>query len=823
MRNILAVLLLALLAGCANNSSDSKDLTNFIPEKSVVILKLQDPDLFFSNLRNNTFLKKNRKHPLPKELNEKLSLLNYFSHEDPAYLSLSISNSNQLEFTFISDQLPDFDLDSVQNKMVETITSKKHQLKKYTLEDQVAYASTKDSVFIFSSSKNLLEESLSGKGSFKDSPDFQKAMKASSLKHPGIFINHKQLRAVLKNWFPEKDLEFVTEFSNWSSLDADITQSAIKLNGITSASDTLPELINIFKEVLPAKNAISTVTPLTSKGFYSVSFNNFTKLNQNLKSFRKDSLSNSIFKEHELLETASEAGVIYLENSKIFAVRTLDVEAARIALSAQQEVVEDFREVSIHKFNDTGAFRDILTPLFTLEGLSNFVYLDQFILFSNSPEALKEIITAFQNEQTLAKSEAYQSTMESLSSEASLLLVSNNDLFKKVISESVAKEYRKVTKELNFKNFPITALQFIYQSNYAHVHAVHSKNSKQKADNVISQMASVNLGAPLATRPVFFKNHRTNGMDVAVQDTENTLYLISPSGKIYWKKKLQSRILGKIHSVDILKNGRYQLAFATQNRLHVIDREGNTVKPFPLNFKDEITQPLAVFDYDNNRNYRFVVVQNRELFMYDRKGRGVSGFRFSKAKDEITQTPKHIRIGRKDYILVPEASGKLNILSRTGKIRVPLKERIDFSGNEWYEYLSQFLSTNKSGELIKISQKGKLQKENPGLAENHKIDATIKSLVTLSENNLNIKGHKVALDFGLYTAPEIFYLDNKIYVSVTDTQAHKVYLFDSNGKLLPGFPVYGNSRIDLAHADRGNDVDLVVQGDDDSVLVYEIQ
>lgn len=823
MRNFLAVLLLALLAGCANNSSESKDLIDFIPESSVVILKLQDPDLFFSNLRNNAFLKKNRKHPLPKELNEKLSLLDYFSHKDPAFLALSLSNSNQLEFTFISDQLPDFDLDSVQNKMVETITTKKYQIKKYTLEDQVAFASSKDSIFIFSSSKNLLEESLSGKGSLKDSPDFQKALKASSPKQPGIFLNHERMSPVFKKWFPEGDLEVQDQFSNWTSVDAEISQAAIKLNGITSANDTLPNLINVFKEVGPAQNLIATVTPLTAKGFTSATFNNFSKLNQNLKKFRNEAVSEEVTKEKELLETAAEVGMIHLDNSSIFAVRTLDTEAAKIALSSQQEVVEDFREKTILKFNDSGVFAELLKPLISPGDLNFFIYLDEFILFSNTSEALKEVITAFQNDQVLAKSEAYASTMESLSTEASLLLVSNNEPFKKVISNNISEEYKKSTEELNFKNFPLTALQFIYQSDYAHVHAVLSKSSIQEADTPISQMASVSLGAPLATRPVFFKNHRTNGMDVAVQDTDNTLYLISPSGKIYWKKKLQSRILGEIQSIDILKNGRYQLAFATQNRLHVIDREGNTVKPFPLNFKDEITQPLAVFDYDNNRNYRFVIVQNRDLYMYDSKGRSVNGFNFSKAGDNIIRSPKHLRIGRKDYILVPEASGKLNILSRTGKTRVPVKEKFNFSDNDWYEYLSRFLSTNEAGELIKISQKGNVQKENLGLAEGHKIDATIKSLVTLSENNLTIKGHKVSLDFGLYTAPEIFYLDNKIYVSVTDTQAHKVYLFDSNGKLLPGFPVYGNSRIDLAHADRGNNVDLVVQGDDDSVLVYEIQ
>ncbi|GIR26323.1 MAG: hypothetical protein CM15mP40_09310 [Alphaproteobacteria bacterium] len=52
-----------------------------------------------------------------------------------------------------------------------------------------------------------------------------------------------------------------------------------------------------------------------------------------------------------------------------------------------------------------------------------------------------------------------------------------------------------------------------------------------------------------------------------------------------------------------------------------------------------------------------------------------------------------------------------------------------------------------------------------GLSKNHKIDATTKSLVTLPDNNLNIKGLPVTLPFGNYTSPKIFYINNTLYIS----------------------------------------------------------
>ena len=209
--------------------------------------------------------------------------------------------------------------------------------------------------------------------------------------------------------------------------------------------------------------------------------------------------------------------------------------------------------------------------------------------------------------------------------------------------------------------------------------------------------------------------------------------------------------------------------------------------------------------------------------MYDNKGRSVKGFDFDKAEDQILHPPKHIRIGRKDYIVIAEEGGKIDILSRTGKIRVKVKEDVIFSDNQWFEYNGAFVSTNEKGQLVTISENEKISREDLDLSENHKITATEKTFVSLSENRLKIKDNTATLDFGLYTAPQIFYINNKIYVSVTDLQTHKVYLFDSNAELIPGFPVYGNSMVDMANADADSAPELVVQGDEDSVLIYEVK
>jgi len=95
-------------------------------------------------------------------------------------------------------------------------------------------------------------------------------------------------------------------------------------------------------------------------------------------------------------------------------------------------------------------------------------------------------------------------------------------------------------------------------------------------------------------------------------------------------------------------------------------------------------------------------------------------------------------------------------------------------------------------------------------------------LALMDDNILNIKGKKVDLEFGVYTPPKIFYINDKIYVSVTDIQNQKIYLYDSQAKSIPNFPVYGTSVIDLLDMDNDKKLELVAKDQENSIIVYAI-
>ncbi|MGC1631634.1 MAG: ribonuclease HII, partial [Gelidibacter sp.] len=341
------------------------------------------------------------------------------------------------------------------------------------------------------------------------------------------------------------------------------------------------------------------------------------------------------------------------------------------------------------------------------------------------------------------------------------------------------------------------------------------------SSNSVMEGANVTLDADLLTDPQFVNNHTNHQKEVVVQDVNYNLYLISKDGKVQWKKQLDSKILGRIEQIDTYKNGRLQLAFATEHQIYVLDRDGKNVGNFPLKFKNPITQPLSVFDYDKNRDYRLMLTQGSNLLLYDKNGKMVGGFLYKKAENNINTQPQHFKIGKKDYIVFVQGN-ELEILSRVGKTRVTIKNNIDFSNSGVYLYDSMFTTTTAKGDLIQIDENGKMTSSHLNLGEKHAITATSKTLVTLSENILHVRTNKIELDFGDYTAPKIFYVNDKIYVSVTDLQGKKVFLFDSLGKSIDNFPVYGNSAIDLDNIDKVKSPEFVTKGDNNSIIIYQI-
>lgn len=809
MRFFCFALLTTLLLNCSDQKTNRSKPIHFIPENATVIIETNSLESLKSSITNSDFLKHFSKTNTYDSLASKLNFCSLLNPDSKVQIGLGKDAQNQLEFSVITKYHKNlFQRDSLQDYVEETLQYEGKTVVKSTWHNQIVFSTIIDSVFMASSSKTIIDKAFQ---KTKLDENLEKIYKSASA-NKSLSVIIKPNNPFIKSLFVNDSLPY-NKLTDYMALDIDMHQNKIMFNGIAKASDSTQSLINVFKHTIPQENQIQRIAPSNSDGYMSFTFNDFKALNNNLLQYNhKDSIVDST----DLFNAIIEVGVIYENKNEAVVLNSIDVIATNDALIAEQTKVDSYRQIDIFSFSKSSLFAETFRPLITQTDFNLYCVLDAFFVFADSMESLQNIISNYQNQTTLSEYTTFKDSQDYLSNAASLIIVANGTALQNIMAKQLAED-----ANVNLKDYKISALQFVYDSNFAHVNGIIAKSKAKATEQSITEEFSLTLDNDLLNTPQFVTNHISKQKEIVVQDVKNNLYLISNEGKILWKKQLHGPVLGHIEQIDIYKNGRLQLAFATPHRVYVLDRNGQDVAPFPGTFYDDITQPLSVFDYDRNKNYRLLVTQGKNLLMYNTKAKTVSGFTFKQANDNIIHQPQHFRVGSKDYLTV-KTKNKLYILDRTGKTRVTPKTNSDYSTEAVYLYNNKFTTTSADGKLITIDTKGNTAIQDLNLSESHHIYTSSKTLVTQSDNKLGIRTKTRDLDYGNYTAPKLFYINDKIYITLTDLQTQKVYLFDSQNESIANFPVYGNSLIDLDNIDKDRNLEFVTKGDNNSIILYQI-
>tara|TARA_R110000868_G_scaffold289544_5_gene549793 strand:- start:5680 stop:8133 length:2454 start_codon:yes stop_codon:yes gene_type:complete len=816
MRIKLLAILFILLISCKKEETKRNPLLAYIPQNSAILIKINDFDLFKSDLKNNNFLKEYQKTKQYSKYIEKLKPLNDIKPKGEGILCfVEVGKEN---FDFFYKTKKDTSLlafkDS-KNKTVEQLIYENYSFNKITLDHQTIYSYNLGSDTFISSSQLLIENLIRTKEIPKIDETLAKLYTASDNSKSAIFFIHTAYAKSLINAYLNQKNNFkIDAFSDWISLDAIIEQNETKFTGISIANGS-DKYLNLFKKIKPLTNNTPNYAPINAEAILSYTFDNFDDYYSNQQKYLE-----SLPKKDTIFNTTQELGIFYLNDKKNVILHTYSSDNILKYISNYANESSNYQGNEILKLTE----KNLLKPFQAL--LSNFntnyaAVLENAVIFSEDLESIQSTVSSFKNEATFEKSATYLNAKNSISDESNILFIATPDGIQKFLKDDLKKDIYSDLNALDLSNQLFIA-QIVSDKNFYHTSFLLKKLVSNTESNITSPLFTIRLDSDVATQPQFVINHRTNKKEIVVQDQDNNLYLISTDGKVLWKKQLKGRIKGKIAQVDLYKNGRLQLALITDNQFLIIDRNGEIVEPFDKTFDSENINFLSVFDYDNNRDYRFLITQNNKILMYNNKGAIVEGFNFIKDDAKITNAPKHFRIHKKDYIAFTEDKGGLRILNRVGSDRIPVKEKFNFSQNEIFLYKNKFSFTDTKGILYQIDEKGAISKNNLSLNKDHGFYTTSNTLASMNDNTLTIKGKKTELELGVYTKPSIFYIYNKIYVSVTDIQNQKIYLFDSNSEPIQNFPVYGNSIIDLADINNDKKIELVAKDLENSLIVYRI-
>lgn len=807
-----------LVVGCSEDVSLSKPLLDFVPKNASAIIKINDFSTFRSSLSSNTFLKDLNNTQTVKKALQKVPFLNLLNPASKSILAFVENDTLGFESVYLTAYSPDIILqDSLGIVTIEPLEFKGIAMNTYQIEEHIFYQTKLGTTFVMSSSPSIIEIVIENLKNNTASETLQKLYNISNGYKPAtLYLDTQKGNSILGPLLNDASKIDISNFSDWISLDFSLTPSQLNLTGISIANDSVWNYIDLFANTKPLTPVTPSLAPIAIDALVAYTFDDYSTFAKNQNAFlTKNRPIDPLF------ETVEEVGIILDNKRKAVVLSTHGPETLTDYIEQAKTSTIDYQGNQIIRLQDSRFIETGFTPL-TTNFRSNFCsFINDALVFSETREFLEFIIRNHKNGATYDMGGTFTRLRKSLAEESNLLLISNSTNLKKLFQPELSVDFHKELGTALKSPYDI-ATQISADKNFYHTNIIIQKQEKIRSNKSISTLFKMKLDTSIATRPQFVTNHLTKTKEVVVQDFNNVLYLISSEGKVQWKKQLEGQIQGAVTQVDIFKNGRLQLAFTTNNQFMVLDRNGKEVKRFAKAFEGGGLNPIAVFDYDGKRDYRFVITQGKKVFMYNSKGSIVQGFKYTDAEDIILEAPKHLRIGKKDHIVFKLKNGVLKILNRVGDVRVKVNEKIDFSENEVHLNKDKFTLTDKKGTLYQIDQKGKISRANLNLSNDHGMFATANTLVLMNDNILTIRGKKVELELGVYTKPRIFYINNKIYVSVTDLQSQKVYLFDSQAKIIPNFPVFGNSTIDLADLNNDGILDMAVIGEDDTILTYKL-
>ena len=693
---------------------------------------------------------------------------------------------------------------------------------------------------------------------------------------PNIFLQHvhsRQREATLN----------IAKLGRWSELDLTIKNDEFFLNGFAQAPDSVNTFLKVFTKQKPVEMRVHNILPTQTAAIVYLGISN---LQTYFSSYRQVLSSKGKIRTHEaaLKKYNSELGCnveqLYLnifenevslafipfegedyENSWFVATRVKSQSQAkqefdkiiegyaksqRVSVSnfEQNFAIDREKSVKIYKLPKAGLHQVLFGNIFSPAADSYFTFIDSYVVFGSSFKALSRLVLAKVHNKQLALEPSYKEFSQGLTAESNFVAYINPGkaemLYGQMLNPSSAA--RILSRDEAMSRIQGMAIQLtggkslIYQNVYSR-YSPHTYDSPQT-------VWETRLDTSISIKPQLVINHSTQAREIFVQDNSNNIYLINEVGRVLWKRPLPDPIMGEVHQVDAYRNGKLQILFNTKTSLHLIDRNGNNVDGFPVKLLSPATNPVAAFDYENNRNYRFfIATEDGKVYVYDRSGKTVMGWDFERSERAVTQQIKHFRAGARDFIVFADVN-RLYILDRKGDSRVKITDFFTKAENATITLdrasssSPRFVTTDSLGVVKYIYLDGKVEsKAIQRVSSNHVFDFQDvngdgnNDFIFLDADKLSVfnqSGKELfSQKFKESMLPTVIYFhfsarDRKL--GVVSAESSQIYLINGDGSLYKGFPLKGVTPFSIGRfAGSKSTFNLIAGSSTGYVLNYAVQ
>jgi hypothetical protein len=703
-----------------------------------------------------------------------------------------------------------------------------------------------------------------------------------------VFVNMQEFPKTASGFVRadyKAEVRALKNFAGWAEMDLNLLAGTLLMNGFVTPHDSAASFAAIFLDQAPQRLTADQVMPASVASFLTLSTSDFDKYLNDYQAFLREegrltgysnmlqSINNTydISFPDDFLEIMdneitlafnpeNQAGkppasfLLLRIKSKAQAEEKMNSLMAKFAAVEQKTVnsyVTDFKLDNELRFKIgylpvRNLSAKIFGPLFSVVDHHYFVVIENYLVFSSSPESLKELIHNQVLNRTLLNNPSFREFKNTLSPRSNILFYANlsksGDVFAPFLTEDIGRNWKKYLPV--FQQAQIFGFQL-----YTDHHMLYANLLLRELSAVNSEAQTVwesKLDTVAAVKPVFVLNHQTNQNEVFVQDLRNNIYLINQVGRVLWKVQLPEPVNSEVFQIDYFRNGKLQLLFSSRNYLYLIDRNGNFVEKYPVKLRSPATCGLSVFDYDNNRDYRlFIACEDKGVYAYSKEGSLLSGWSFNKSESAVRLPVSHFRIGDKDFIVFGDGY-KTYILDRKGNSRVSIDTYFPKSANNNYVLDlprdgsgPSFVTTDTVGKVYMIALTGKVKTLSPGqpFTNRHFFDCRdlngdgISEFIYLEGSKLIIYNHNFTelfsrtFESAVESRPVIYQFsatDRKL--GIVSKSNNLIYLINNTGDIYAGFPLKGNTPFSIGQfGDSLSRFSLVVGSSDQFLYNYRVK
>ena len=510
--------------------------------------------------------------------------------------------------------------------------------------------------------------------------------------------------------------------------------------------------------------------------------------------------------------------------------------------SKKKKYEEEFEDYLIRNLDIPGLFPILFGPLFKGLDCPYYFTIRDYVVFANTPGALKYLIANFYLQKTLAVNPNFRSFSNGISDKSNIFFYCNTRKSLNTVADFLSSDLaEKINNhQSTFRTFEGLAVQFSY-TNAMFYTSIYMRYNPAYEEELPSGW-SAEISGNVIGKPFFTRNDESGKLNVIVFDDLNNMYLLDHFGKISWKTPLIESPVSQVYPVEYYKDGKKQFLFNTLNYIYLIDQSGNYIGNFPVKLMTEATNGLKVLDYDGNMDYRLLLaLSDNRVYNFDINVKPINGWEKVSTVQRVLTPVERLNLDAKDYLFITDENGAITIVDKKGEPLIKLKKGLKKSKNSKF-YINQtnskgaFMTTDIDGKLIYIAENGKTDRTDFGdytadhyfLYEDFSQDGS-KDFIFLDQIRLSVYDRlkQPLLEFEFQdkiTLPPIFFkgMRDELLIGVVASAEGKVYLFNKNGRVYKDSNFTGNTPFIVGSINNDGKLNLVI-GDGNKVVNYQLE